>query len=110
MTTRIAIASGEALHFHGQHRWEVAHDGFPGIAAVCRAVDLAASRAEINAARFERIDAHGVAKDVYVAIFLREAFGEGFPFIATGATAIDAQFAIERVMLGIAFDGHDENC
>ena len=88
-------------------RRQIAHDGVPRVAAVGRAIDLAAGRAEIDAARVERIDGHRVAQHVHVAILLRQAFGERFPFVAARLAAIHAQLAVRRKMLGIALDGHD---
>ena len=72
------------------------HYGLPGVSGVRRDVDLAAGGAEINAAVVERVDGHGIAQDVDVAILLREAFGERLPLVAAGAAAVDAQLAFVR--------------
>ena len=61
-----------------------------------RAVDLAAGRAEVHAARVERVDAHRVAEHVDVAILLRQAAREWFPVVAAGAAAVDAELALGR--------------
>ena len=53
-------------------------------------VDLSARGAEIDAALIERIDGHRVAQHVHVAIALRQAFRQRFPFVAAGPAAIDA--------------------
>ena len=42
------------------------------VAAVGRGVDLSAGRAEVDAARIERIDGHRVAQHVHVAVALRQ--------------------------------------
>ena len=54
-------------------------------------VDLAAGRAEVDAALVERVDGHGVAQDVDVAVLLREALGQRLPLVAAAAAAVDAQ-------------------
>ena len=69
------------------------------------AINLAARRAEIDAAGVERVHSHGVAEDVHVAVLLRQALGERFPVVATGFAAIDSQFAVGQVVQGIAGDG-----
>jgi hypothetical protein len=77
------------------------------VASVGGGVDLAAGGAEIDAAGIEGVDGHCVAENVDVAILLGEAGGEGFPIVAAGAAAVDAEFSLGGVMLGIAFDGDD---
>src|SRR5579872_6354904 len=99
--------SCECLHLHGEHGRQIAHDRLPRISTVWRAVDLSARRAEINAAVVELIDGHGIAQDVHVAVLLRKAVGQRLPLAATGLAAPHLQFAVERVMLGVALDGHD---
>ena len=81
-----------------KHRRQIPHDRVPIIAAVGRAVHLAAGGAEIDAALVERVDGHRVAQDVHVAVFLRQAVGERFPFVAAGLAAVDAQLAFVRVV------------
>ena len=87
----------------------MAHDWIPRIAAIGRCVNLTSGGAEIDAAGIERIDRHGVAQHVHVAIALRQTFSEFFPFVAAGAAAIDAQFAVGREMFGVALDRDDVN-
>ena len=79
----------EGLGFDGEDRWKVVGDGGPIVAGVGGAVDLAAGGAEVDAAVVECIDGHGIAEDVDVAVFLREAVGEGLPLVAAGAAAED---------------------
>ena len=55
----------------------------------------------------EGVDGHGVAEDVDVAVFLREAFGEGLPLVAAGFAAEDLELAVEGEVLGVGFDGDD---
>jgi len=38
---------------------------------------------------------------------LRETAGEGFPLIAAGAAAVDAELAVEGEVLGVGLDGDD---
>src|SRR5215475_3950227 len=83
------------------------HDGVPRIAAVGRAVDLSARGAKVDAAGVELVHGHGVAQDVDVAISLWEALGEGFPLIAAGTAAVDAELAVERKVFAVALDGDD---
>lgn len=82
-------------------------DGLPVVAGIGGDVDLAAGGAEVDAAGVEGVDGHGVAEDVDVAIVLGEAVGEGFPFVAAGAAAVDAELALGGVVLGVALDGGD---
>ena len=102
-----ARKSWEGLHFDGEDGGEVVNDGVPRVASVIGAVDLAARSAEVDAAGVEFVHGHGVAKDVDVAIFLRESLGQGFPFVATGAAAIYAELAFVDKAFAIAFDGDD---
>ena len=46
---------------------------------------------------------------VHVAVLLRQAVGQGFPFSAASAATIHAQFTFEREMFGIALDRDDIN-
>ena len=54
------------------------------------AYNLPAGRAEVDAARIERVDRHRVAQHVDVAVLLREAVGERLPLVPAGAAAEDA--------------------
>src|SRR5262249_60410919 len=66
-----------------------------------------AGRAEVNAALIERVDGHGVAQHIHVAVLLRQALREGLPLTAAGPAAVYAQLAVGWKMLGVALDGHD---
>ena len=79
----------------------------PSVAAVGRAVDLPAGRAEVDAALVEPVDGHRVAQHVDVAVLLRQALGERLPLAAAGAAAVDAQLALRRDVAGVAGDRHD---
>ena len=57
-------------------------------------VDLAAGGAEIDAAAVQRVNGHGVAQHVDVAVLLRQAAGERFPLVAAGAAAVHAELAL----------------
>ena len=85
------------------------YDGRPAVTGVGRGINLPARRAEIDAAGIQLVDGHRVAQDVDVAIALRQTPGQGFPLIAAVAAAVDAQFAVGRVVLRVALDGHDVN-
>ena len=77
-------AHAQRLDLDGEHRRQVLGDGRPVVAAVGRAVDLAAGSAEVDAAVVERVDGHGVAQDVDVAVLLRQALGQWLPLVASG--------------------------
>ena len=55
----------------------------------------------------ERIDGHGIAQHVDVAVLLRKPLGQRLPLVAARAAPIDAQLALGRVMLRVALDRHD---
>src|SRR5713101_6661483 len=101
--------SWQSLDLDRQDRREVAHDGIPRVAAIGGGINLSAGGAEINAARFERVNGHRVAQHVHVTILLWQTFREWFPFISAGAAAIHAQLAVRRKMFGVALDGDDED-
>src|SRR5207342_2412831 len=63
--------------------------------------------AEVYAAGIKLVHRHGVAQHVDIAIALRETVGESLPLVASGTTAVDAQFSFRRVMFRVALDGHD---
>ena len=73
--------------------------GSPAVARIGGGIDLAAGGAEVDAASIERVDGHGVAQHVHVAVALRQAFGQRLPLVAAGAAAIDAQLAVGRIVL-----------
>src|SRR5438874_6951147 len=102
-------ASFQCLGFDREYRRKIPNYGYPVIAGICGAIHLAASGAEVDSARIERIDGHRVAQDVHVAIALRQAFRERLPFIAAGAAAINAQLSIKREMLRVTLDRHHVN-
>src|SRR5205809_8065867 len=104
MKSGFAISLASRLHFDRQNSWKIAHDCIPRITTVGRRVNLTSSCSEVDATGIERIDRHGVAQHIYVAIPLRQTFGEFFPFVTAAAAAIDAQFAIGREMFGVALD------
>ena len=53
-------------------RREIANNRIPRVAGIGRGINLTARGSEINAALIERIDCHGVAQHVHVAIALRQ--------------------------------------
>ena len=71
--------------------------------ASARRVHLAASGAEINSARIERIDCHRISQHVYVAIALRQTLRERLPLVAACPAAVNAQLPFKRKMLRVAF-------
>src|SRR5579864_1822463 len=94
--------SPNRLHFHAQHRWQIAHDWIPAVPGVGGAIDLAAGGAKINSAFVERVHSHGVAQHVNIAVRLRQAFSERLPLVASSLAAINPQLAFVHVMLAIA--------
>ena len=62
-----------------QHRRQIPHNRIPAISRIGGGVHLAAGGAEIDSAFVQRVDGHGVAQHVYVAVFLRQAFGQRLP-------------------------------
>lgn len=80
-------------------------DALPVVTGVGRCVDLAAARAEIHSAFVEGVDGHRVAQNVYETILLRQSFSQGFPFVAAGLAAIDAELAVRDVMFRVALNG-----
>ena len=81
-------SSFQSLDLDRKHRRQIAHDGTPVIPRIRRTVDLAARRAEINAALVERIDGHGITQHVHITIALRQALGQRLPVISAFAAAI----------------------
>src|SRR5438477_3209945 len=102
-------ASFQCLGFDREYRRKIPNYGYPVIAGICGAIHLAASGAEVDSARIERIDRHSIAQYVDVAIALRQAFRERLPFIAAGAAAINAELSIKREMLRVTLDRHHVN-
>src|SRR5467141_2310890 len=86
------------------------HDRSPTVARVGRTVHLPAGSAEIDAALIERVDSHGIAQYVEIAIALRQTFRELLPLVSASFTAIDAQLAVERKMISVALYRHDLDC
>ncbi len=104
--TRVVLL-GEGLGFDAEDGGQIVDDGLPGVAAIRRAVDLAAGGAEVDAAVVQRIDGHGVAEHVDVAVLLGQAGSEGFPFVAAGFAAKDLQGAVDGKVVRVGFDGDD---
>ncbi len=71
-----------------------------------RAIDLATGRTEIDAARFERVDRHGVTQDIHIAVLWGRRLSA--PPIRDRRCAIDTRAACPPADSGrIAKDGHD---
>ena len=68
-----------------RHSRQVAHDRRPAVAGVGGGVDLAAGRAEVDAAGLERVHGHGVPQHVDVAVRLGKALRERLPLVAARA-------------------------
>ena len=102
-----ARKSWEGLDFDGKDGGKIVDNGVPRVAGVIRTIDLSAGGAEVDAAGIEPIHGHGVAKNIDVAILLGKALGEGFPFVAARAAAVDAQLAFVDEMFAVALDGND---
>src|SRR6476469_624495 len=98
--------SWKRLRLHRDHRGKVPHDGLPPVARARGGVDLPAGGAEIDAARIERIDRHGVAQHVHVTVVLGQAVGERLPLLPAGAAAVHPEPPVGRIVLGVALDRH----
>src|SRR5256885_1702808 len=94
----------QRLHLHRENAREVAHDSVPAASVIRGRVHLAAASAEVDAARIETVDRHRVAQDVDVAVLLRQALRQRFPFVATGLAAVDAQLAVGHEVVRVARD------
>ena len=81
--------------------------GGPVVARIGRHVHLAARRAEVDAARLERVDRHRFAQDVDVTVALRQPVGERLPLVPAGAAAVHAQLAVGGIVFRVALDRHD---
>src|SRR5437660_1286872 len=99
--------SWQRLDLDRKYGWEVFDDGRPTVARVGGTVHLPARRAKVDATFIERVDGHGIAQYVYVAVLLRQPLGQRFPFVAAGFAAVDTQLAVEGEVFSIALDGHD---
>ena len=87
------LESCQRLHFDRQHCRKVPNNRCPAVSGIGGGVDLAAGGAEVHTALVERVDCHGVAQHVDVAILLRQAFGERLPLISSRTAAKDAKLA-----------------
>src|ERR1700675_58995 len=99
----------QRLNLHRKHGRKVANNGSPTISSIGGSVDLSTAGAEIHAALVQRIDGHGVAQHVHVAVALRQTFGERLPLVSSRAAAEDAQLPIGNKVFRVALDGHDVN-
>src|SRR3954451_2649803 len=68
----IMPSSRQGLHLHRQNGWQMLGDRHPAITGIGGDINLAAGRAEVDAALVEGIDGHGIAEDVDEAVFLRQ--------------------------------------
>src|ERR1019366_8168932 len=103
----LADVSPQRLHFDRKHRRKIANNWGPAVSGIGGGVNLPAAGAEIHAALVERVDGHGVAQHVDVAVTLRQAFGQRLPFVSAGAAAEHAELAIRNIVLRVALDGDD---
>src|SRR5690606_21033783 len=97
----------QGLNLYRQHGGQVPDDGHPGIARVGGDVHLSARSSEIDSARVEGVDGHGIAQYIDVAIALWQPVCERFPFVASRAASVHTQLSIRRIMFGVAFYGND---
>src|SRR5690606_18718075 len=98
---------GQRLYFYRQHGGKVPNERHPCVAAIGRPVHLAAGGTEIDSARVEGVDGHGIAQYIDVAIALWQPVCERFPFVASRAASVHTQLSIRRIMFGVAFYGND---
>src|SRR6267378_5084038 len=103
------MGSCQRLHLNRKHSRKIPDNRGPAVSRVGRGVYLPAAGAEIYAALVERIDGHGIAQHVDVAVALRQAFGQRLPLVSAGAAAEYAQLAIWNKVFRIALDGDDVN-
>src|SRR6185295_19792770 len=99
----------QRLNLHAEHRREIADDWRPAVSRVGRRVDLASRRPEIDAARIERVDGHGIAQYVDVAVALWKPLSQRLPLVTAGAAPVHAELALRRIVFRVAFDRNDEN-
>src|SRR3984885_7962964 len=99
----------QRLNLHRKYGRKVTNNGSPIISSIGRSVDLPTAGAEIHAALVQRIDGHGVAQHVHVAVALRQTFGERLPLVSSCAAAEHAQLPIGNKVFRVALDGHDVN-
>ncbi len=81
----------------------------PRVSGISRTVDLSSGGAEVDATGIELVHGHGVAQHVDVAVTLRQALGERFPLVATGAAAVSAQLPVNGEVLRVTLDGDNVN-
>ena len=101
------LVSWQRLHFDRQHGRKIPDDRIPRVAAVGRCVNLPAGGAKINAARVERVNGHGVAQHVDIAVPLRQTVCQRFPFVSARPAAVHPQLSVGREMFRVALDGDD---
>src|ERR1019366_876382 len=101
----LADVSPQRLHLNRKHGRKIADNWGPAVSGIGGGIYLSAAGAEIHSAFVERIDGHGVAQHVDVAVALRQAFGERLPLVSSAAAAEHSQLAIWNKMLRVALDG-----
>ena len=84
--------------------WKIVDNGIPTVSGIGRAVYLPTGRAEIHAARIERVNGHGIAQYIDITIALRQAIRQCFPLVSACAASIYSQLSLGWKMLRIAFD------
>ena len=67
------------LDFNRKHGRKIAHDRSPAVSGIGRGVYLPSAGAEIDAAFVERIDRHGIAQHIHIAVALRQALWSAAP-------------------------------
>src|SRR5579859_3493028 len=92
----------------GEDRRQVVRDQLPRVASVAAGEDLAGVRADIDAARVERVAGHAVAQHAQRdAGAGRQAVSERLPALAAVARAIDGEVVAEVVPVLGFHDGKD---
>src|SRR5437868_3367781 len=84
-------------------------DCSPATARIRTGVNLSTGCAEIDAALVYRIDSHGVAQHVNVAIVLGKALGQSFPFVSALAAPEHLELSVQRIMFTVALDWDNIN-
>src|SRR5262245_24518311 len=101
------LESWNHLDFNRQHRRKIPDNWSPTVSSVRRCVHLPAGRAEIHAARVQRVDGHRIAQHVHVAVALRQALSERLPLVSTSSAAVHTQFSVVNEVLAVALYGND---
>src|SRR5207245_8538393 len=80
--------------FYTDHGWQSIENLLPGRSLVGRAVELSASRTEVDSDRIERVSRHAVAQHSFVGSLLWQPAPQGLPRGASIARSINPQSTV----------------